>query len=57
MENRHSNSIPPEDVEVLNQKVREINEILNRYANPLTPKERREILVRSIHAGYACIYF
>ena len=43
MENKHSNSIPPEEVEILNQKVREINEIISRYANPLTPKERREL--------------
>jgi hypothetical protein len=41
--NVHSNAIPPEVVEALNTKIREINEMLAPYATPLTAHERRDL--------------
>jgi hypothetical protein len=43
--NVHSSAIPPEVVEALNQKIREINEMLAPYARPLTAQERRDLPV------------
>ncbi|MDR1983594.1 MAG: hypothetical protein LBQ28_02050 [Prevotellaceae bacterium] len=41
--NLHSNAIPPEVVEALKQKTREISDLLAPYATPLTAQERREL--------------
>jgi hypothetical protein len=43
--NVHSRAIPPEVVEALTKKIREINEMLAPYATPLTAHERRELPV------------
>jgi hypothetical protein len=45
IENKHNRAISQEDVEKVNQKIREINEILAPYATPLTPQERKEMLI------------
>ncbi|MDR2408014.1 MAG: hypothetical protein LBE13_07880 [Bacteroidales bacterium] len=43
--NVHSNAIPPEVIEALNKKIREINQMLAPYATPLTAHERRDLPV------------
>jgi hypothetical protein len=43
--NNHSHAIPPEVVEQVKQKAREMLELLAPYATPLTPQERRDLPV------------
>jgi hypothetical protein len=43
--NNHSHAIPPEVVEQMKQKTREMRELLAPYATPLTPQERRDLPV------------
>jgi hypothetical protein len=44
-QNIHQLAIPLEDREKINEKIKEIREIIDKFARPLTTQDRREMLI------------